>query len=86
MTREDIGLDDDLEIWPDNWPVVRVFGDLLTQWRVGPGGLIGLDYNVIPLMFTMLDVPCVQQKSIFHDLRIMEAEALAVVREQNEED
>jgi len=86
MAREDIGLDDDLDIWPDNWESVRVFGEIMTQWRVGPGGLVGLDYNVVPLMFAMLDVPEVDRKSIFRDLRIMEAEALETVREQNDED
>lgn len=35
------------EIWPDNVQAVNVFLSLLTQWRVGPRGVIGLDYNVL---------------------------------------
>lgn len=35
------------DVWPDNWPPLELFIDLSTQWRVGPNGLIGLDYGVV---------------------------------------
>lgn len=29
---------------PENWDVVLAFLAVQTQWRVGPGGYVGLDY------------------------------------------
>lgn len=36
-----------VDLWPDNWPSVQLFSQLSTQWRVGPGGVVGLDYGVV---------------------------------------
>ena len=34
-------------VWEEAWPVVQLFSRRLsTQWRCGPGGLIGLDYTI----------------------------------------
>jgi hypothetical protein len=37
----------EVALWPENWPPIELFNQLSTQWRTGPGGAIGLDYNVI---------------------------------------
>lgn len=37
----------EVELWPENWPAIQLFTRLSTQWRVGPGGPIGLDYGVL---------------------------------------
>lgn len=36
-----------VELWPDNWPPIRLFTQVSTQWRVGMNGPTGLDYNVV---------------------------------------
>lgn len=36
-----------IELWPENWPPIRLFTRVCTQWRIGMNGPIGLDYNVI---------------------------------------
>ena len=34
-------------VWEEAWPVVQLFSRRLsTQWRCGPGGLLGLDYTI----------------------------------------
>lgn len=35
------------DLWPDNWPAIRLFLSVSTQWRVGMNGPVGLDYNVV---------------------------------------
>lgn len=42
--------DEDLELWPENWEPVHLFGRLLTQWRMGPGGPVGLVYEAVPVV------------------------------------
>lgn len=35
-------------LWPENWQVFELFLQRLrTQWRSGPGGVIGLDYGEV---------------------------------------
>lgn len=36
-----------VDLWPENWPPIQIFTRLSTQWRVGAGGPVGLDYNVV---------------------------------------
>lgn len=37
----------EVDVWPENWPPLQLFIRLSTQWRTGPGGPVGLDYNVL---------------------------------------
>lgn len=37
----------EVELWPENWPAIQLFTQLSTQWRIGPSGPVGLDYNVV---------------------------------------
>lgn len=71
-----------LEIYPDNWLPVCIFCDLLTQWRVGPGGAIGLDYLAIPVTLRLRRVPKSSWPEIFSDLQILEDAALGVLAER----
>lgn len=48
-----------------------------TQWRVGPGGAYGLDYNVLPLIWKRLRVSREKRDRVFDDLQEMESAALA---------
>jgi Phage related hypothetical protein (DUF1799) len=58
---------------------VNLFIDLCTQWRVGPNGPVGLDYNVL---FHKLDRMRLKRKEydrIEAAIRIMEDEAMTVI-------
>lgn len=80
LTLADIA-EDDVEIWPDNWPAFRLFNALGTQWRTGPGGATGLDYTSIRDVASYIGIKKRQIPELFPDLQVMEAEALAVMAE-----
>ena len=52
-----------------------------TQWRAGAFGFTGLDYAAIPPTGSMLGMKRKEITDAFHDLRVMEAEALLVMSE-----
>jgi len=52
-----------------------------TQWRVGMGGPVGLDYGVISEVAAFIGYTKKQTAKLFPDLRVMEAEALLVMSE-----
>lgn len=37
----------EVDLWPENWPPLQLFTQVSTQWRVGAGGPVGLDYGVV---------------------------------------
>ena len=67
---------------PDLLAAVNVFSDMLTQWRYGPNGVVGLDYGSLPVVLRLRRVPRKDREQIFDDLRIMEKEALDALKEQ----
>lgn len=80
LTLADIE-EDDVEVWPDNWPVFRLFNALGTQWRTGAAGATGLDYSVVREVAILIGIKKRQIPELFPDLQVMEAEALAVMAE-----
>jgi len=70
-----------VEVLPDAWPAVTVFNAMSTQWRVGMGGPVGLDYGVISEVAAFIGYTKKQTAKLFPDLRVMEAEALLVMSE-----
>lgn len=84
MTLEDVAGDQTAaEVWPDNWQAVSAFIALGTQWRVGPGGPTGLDYTAIPVVLRALRVKRADHSDVFDALRVMEIEALSIMREKH---
>jgi len=77
LTLADI--DEDVEVWPDNWPVFRLFNALATQWRTGAVGATGLDYSVIREVASLIGIKKRRVPELFPDLQVMEAEALLVI-------
>jgi hypothetical protein len=73
--------DDVVEVLPDNWPAFVVMEAMGTQWRTGVAGATGLDYAVVPAVMSLVDIPKKRKKQVFHDLRVMEAEALLIMSE-----
>ena len=71
------------EIYAENVPVVSLFMDMLTQWRVGPGGVVGLDYNVLPMLFDVRGVANNERGDLLDGLKTMESAALEKLREKD---
>lgn len=70
------------EIWPESAEPFGLFSQMLTQWRTGMSGPTGLDYAALPAIFDMNDIAPARRRQAFDDLRVMESEALAVMRQQ----
>lgn len=64
------------DIWPDNIPAANLFRAMLTQWRVGPGGLVGLDYTAIEPVRRSLHITSRKAARLLPDLQVMEQAAL----------
>lgn len=67
-------------VWPENADAVSVFASMTTQWRVGPGGVIGLDYGALPEVMRMRGISRSRWPEVFDDIRIMEDTALGWMR------
>lgn len=74
-------IEEEVEIWPDVWPAFLIFEAMSTQWNVGMGGAIGLDYKALPIVAKYLEVEEEDMPLAFNDIRVMEAEALKKMAE-----
>lgn len=72
-------------VWPCNTSAVALFESLLTQWRVGPGGVVGLDYAVLPLVARSRGIAPRRLSQLLPDLQVMEDEALGIYAELAEQ-
>ena len=57
-----------------------MFLRLQTQWRVGMGGPLGLDYGAAEWLFRLCGVE--DQRSLLEDLQVMEYAVLAAIAKQ----
>ena len=71
----------DFEVWEENWESVMLFIRMMTQWRTTMGGVIGLDYSVLQILFDLYDISNRQQ--VFEDIQIMEREAMKIMNKDN---
>ena len=71
----------DVEVWPENWPIVMLFCRLRTQWQVGMSGEVGLRYEAVYPLLDRLFADDWQQA--FDDLQVLERAALDAMREEN---
>lgn len=69
------------EVWPEHVQAVKVFVALGTQWAVGTAGVIGLRYESLAEVWKTVGVRKRDRPRVFEDLRVLESEALAQMRE-----
>ena len=50
------------------------FIKMMTQWRTTMGGVKGLDYSVLQMLFDLYDID--NRKEIFENIQVMEQEAM----------
>ncbi len=70
-------------IWPDNQAAVELFISISTQWRTGPSGMTGLDYNVLFYRLDRMQLNPEQHEQLFQAVRSIEIEALAAVHQNS---
>lgn len=68
-------------VWTENWPIVRAFLSISTQWRSAFGRrgafMIGLDYGAVKAGLDALGTAITPE--LWHGIQMMEAEAVAVL-------
>lgn len=64
------------ELWPENVQSLRLWLEVATQWRVGMGGAVGLDYAGVEAVMRINGLRGQERRERFGDLRVMEAAAL----------
>lgn len=72
-----------VDVWPENWPHIQLFQRVSTQWRVGPGGPIGLDYAVIYHELDRNGVVGDDYTDAMASIRVIEAAALDEIHKVN---
>lgn len=68
-----------VELWPEHVQGFQLFARNQTQWRVGGGGPIGLDYGVLYSDLDRLGMPQKEQTTVMEVLRRIEREALELL-------
>lgn len=73
----------EFEIWPENVETVNFFMRLQTQWvYAGMGGLVGLNYQSVDMLFRIERTSPKKQREILEGLRFMEAVVVNVIAEK----
>jgi hypothetical protein len=70
------------EIWPDNVQTVNLFLAVATQWRIGPHGHTGLDYNVLYKKMDRMHLSEERYDELEAEIQIMEDAALDEIQSQ----
>jgi hypothetical protein len=68
-----------------NWPAVRLLESVLTQWRMGPGGPVGLDYCAIYPLMDRMRLSDADWHALFADIGVLELAALDQLAKNREE-
>jgi len=72
--------EEDFEVWEEHWESVMFFIKMMTQWRTTMGGVIGLDYSVLQMLFDLYDVN--NRTDIFEDIQVMERKAITLLNKE----
>lgn len=71
----------EVELWPDNEPAIGLYSRVATQWRTGPGGPFGLDYNIVYREMDDQGLSGDSREEMKAAIRVIEAAALRHLRE-----
>ncbi len=84
LTPQDLGLHDDIDVWPENNQAKDVFLAVSTQWRTGMSGAVGLDYTPLFTLMGRMRLSKPDWWALFEDIRVLEAAALDAMAESND--
>jgi hypothetical protein len=74
--------EDSVPVYPEAADPLRLFSELITQWRMGPSGPTGLDHARRDTEARRLGLRTRRKRRAFDGLAVMESEALAYMCEQ----
>ena len=69
-----------VEIWPETLPAIELFLLVLTQWRTGPSGRIGLDYLALDRVMDYKLIPLDERLALLKDVASLERGFLSALR------
>lgn len=78
MTLDDFVQQHQVEVWAQHWQAIDLFCQMGTQWRMGFGGAVGLDYAILFHLFDLQDIDKSEQKEILAQIKICESAALDI--------
>lgn len=70
-----------LDVWPDNVQAYLLWRKVGNQWRMGVNGPVALDYVPLQYEIDRMNLSDADYDLLFSDIRILEAEALEVIRQ-----
>ncbi len=76
LTADDYADDTAAEVWPESWPVWRLWKELRNQWRAGINGVYAIDYTPLFMRMDRMSLPAPDWEEMFADFRVIEAVAL----------
>lgn len=76
--------DEEDGVFPDNWWPAVIFRDMRRQWRLGQGGVVGLDFSTLPIFSRIRKVPQEKEEDVLDCLQIMEAAAIAEINRKKD--
>ncbi|GAB6270515.1 MAG: hypothetical protein STSR0003_03550 [Smithella sp.] len=65
---------------PENEDAWDLWTNVLTQWRVGPNGVIGLDYNAAAMIAGVIEIEF--DKVVLRKLRVLEQSVLKGIHDK----
>jgi hypothetical protein len=72
---------EEVEVWPENWPVLDLFLRLDSQWQIGMAGRTGLRYEALYPLLDRQGLTRDEWDEWFADVRALERAALAAMQE-----
>lgn len=70
-----------VEVWAQHYQAIDLFCKMGTQWRMGFGGAVGLDYSVLFQLMNLQGIEKNEQVEILAQIQIMETAALDIFYE-----
>ncbi|UOP05871.1 DUF1799 domain-containing protein [Alysiella crassa] len=77
MTLADLA-DNQTEVWAHHWQAVELFQQMSSQWRMGFGGAVGLDYAVLFKLMDLQGIEKSRKLELLAQIQVCESAALDI--------
>lgn len=65
---------EDFEVWDENWEAMMMFLRMQTQWNVSMSGLVGLNYQALEILIRLYKIE--EPLKLFEKVQVIERAAL----------
>lgn len=65
---------EDFEVWDENWEAMMMFLRMQTQWNVSMNGLVGLNYQALETLIRLYKIE--EPLELFEKVQVIERAAL----------